>query len=207
MAAVFLSYSSQDRERVALLAESLRAEGFEVWWDREIPVAVTYEDYIRQQLDSAGAVVVVWSQASVASRYVRWEAQRAERRRGVLVPVLIEEADLPPEYFLVQSADLTRWQGDRSDREWRRLVAALVRLVGEPARAAPAAPEGPPEEPSPEAALPISEPGAPETVPVEIELIRVGREGLARAERSGGLGAGRKRGRLFRPAGEPAPDG
>jgi len=134
MAAVFLSYSSQDRERVALLAESLRVEGFEVWWDREIPVAVTYEDYIRRQLDSAGAVVVVWSQSSVASRYVRWEAQRAERRRGVLVPVMIEEADLPPEYFLVQSADLSRWTGDRSDREWRRLVAALVRLVGEPVR-------------------------------------------------------------------------
>jgi len=117
MAGVFLSYSSEDRERVALVAEGLRAEGFEVWWDREIPVAVTYEEYILQQLDSAGAVVVVWSPASVASRYVRWEAQRAERRRGVVVPVLIEEADLPPEYFLVQSADLTRWTGDRSDRE------------------------------------------------------------------------------------------
>jgi hypothetical protein len=168
MAGVFLSYSSQDRERVVLLAEALRAEGFEVWWDREIPVAVTYEDYIRQQLDSAGAVVVVWSPESVASRYVRWEVRRAERR-GVLVPVLIEEADLPPEYFLVQSADLTRWTGDRSDREWRRLVAALVRLVGEPVQ-----PEVAGEQPAaassaaevPAEVVPASEPVVAEAVPV-----------------------------------------
>jgi hypothetical protein len=133
MAGVFLSYSSQDRERVELLAEALRAEGFEVWWDREIPVAFTYEEYIREQLDRAGAVVVAWSPESVASQYVRWEAQRA-RQRGVLVPVLLEPADLPPEYFLVQSADLTRWEGSQRDREWRRLVAALVRTLGEPPR-------------------------------------------------------------------------
>jgi len=54
---------------------------------------------------------VAWSPASVASRYVRWEAQRAEQQRK-LMPVLIEPTDLPPEYFLVQAADLTRWEGD-----------------------------------------------------------------------------------------------
>jgi basic membrane protein A len=137
MGGVFISYSSQDRARVALLAEALRAEGFEVWWDREIPVALTYDEYISQQLAAAAAVVVVWSPAAVSSQYVRWEAQEA-RQRGVLVPVLLEPARLPPEHFLVQAADLTSWTGEPNDREWRRLIAALARVTGR--EAAPALP-------------------------------------------------------------------
>ncbi len=41
MADIFLSYASEDRERVIPLVEALQADGFSVWWDRNIrPVVV-----------------------------------------------------------------------------------------------------------------------------------------------------------------------
>lgn len=136
MGSVFISYSSKDRDRVAVIADTLRTMGLEVWWDREIPVATTYHEHIKKQLDEAQAVVVVWSAASVASQYVLWEAQRAHRR-GILVPVVIEEADLPPDFFLIQAADLTRWRGNPADAEWKRLTGALARLVTDDVAASP----------------------------------------------------------------------
>jgi TIR domain len=152
---VFISYSSKDRDRVAVIADALRTMGLEVWWDREIPVATTYHEHIKKQLDEAQAVVVVWSPASVASQYVLWEAQKAHRR-GILVPVVIAEADLPPDFFLIQAADLTRWRGNTADPEWKRLTGALSRLVSQGA----AAPSLPPVSPAAVARPAASPPAA-----------------------------------------------
>ena len=37
MADVFISYASEDRNRVRPLAEALQSRGFNVWWDRSLP--------------------------------------------------------------------------------------------------------------------------------------------------------------------------
>ena len=36
MADVFISYASEDRDRVRPLAEALLSRGFNVWWDRSL---------------------------------------------------------------------------------------------------------------------------------------------------------------------------
>jgi hypothetical protein len=36
MAYTFISYKREDRDRVAQIVDGLRAEGLEVWWDRDI---------------------------------------------------------------------------------------------------------------------------------------------------------------------------
>ncbi len=43
MADIFLSYASEDRERVQPLAEVLEGQGYSVWWDTRIGVATSFD--------------------------------------------------------------------------------------------------------------------------------------------------------------------
>ncbi len=48
MADVFLSYASQDRERIVPLVKALEADGLSVWWDRDIQVSNSHRTTLRQ---------------------------------------------------------------------------------------------------------------------------------------------------------------
>ena len=80
MVDIFISYSRQDLSRVRLLADALSAHGWSVWWDRQIPAGRTFDQFIADALASARAVVVVWSKDSIASSWVREEAEEGRRR-------------------------------------------------------------------------------------------------------------------------------
>lgn len=130
MAQIFLSYAHQDRDRVALLAGALqRALGCDVWWDRRILPGQQFDDAIRQALENARSVVVVWSSTSVQSRWVRSEAREAARR-SVLVPIMIEPVALPLEFTAFETADLTQWHGETDHPDFVELTEALTRMVG-----------------------------------------------------------------------------
>ena len=60
MADVFVSYSSQDRDRVASLVEAIERRGWTVWWDRKIDAGVSFDREIEKAIDAAKCVVVVW---------------------------------------------------------------------------------------------------------------------------------------------------
>jgi hypothetical protein len=68
MADIFLSYSSQDRERITPPIQSLEQQGWSVWWDQEITPGKTWRQVIQQALDEARCVVVVWSNNSISWR-------------------------------------------------------------------------------------------------------------------------------------------
>lgn len=118
---VFISYNREDRETARLVAHGLEAEGFSVWWDAALRAGEYYEEVTEGNLRSAGAVVVLWSKRSAASKWVRAEATVGERS-STLVPALIEECDRPVRFELVQTADLTKWRGDRNDPNWRTFM-------------------------------------------------------------------------------------
>lgn len=133
---VFISYNREDRETARLVASGLEAEGFSVWWDAALRAGEYYEEVTEKNLRSAGAVVVLWSKRSAGSKWVRAEATVGERS-STLVPALIEECDRPVRFELVQTADLTRWRGDRNDANWRAFMqdvsAAISRRSNKPA--------------------------------------------------------------------------
>ena len=110
MADVFISYASQDRDRVKPLAEALQSRGFNVWWDRQLAAGQDYSQIIERELNGARAVIVVWSNASAASTYVRDEAGRA-RDEGRLVPVMLDPIAIPLGFGAFQAEDFTRWNG------------------------------------------------------------------------------------------------
>jgi ketosteroid isomerase-like protein/TolB-like protein len=128
MADVFLSYASEDRGRIAPLVHLLEAEGWSVWCDRQIEPGVAWDELIERELDQAGCVAVVWSNASTRSRWVKTEAQDG-LRRGILVPVRIDAVTIPLEFRLIQAADLSAWTGDPHDPQYQHLRSAIGRLL------------------------------------------------------------------------------
>jgi len=71
---------------------------------------------------------VLWSPRSVASDWVRTEAHFAKDRQK-LVPALIEPCTLPIAFTLTQTVNLSGWNGDREDRQWRKLLAWITDLI------------------------------------------------------------------------------
>ena len=85
MADIFVSYASEDRDRILRLVEALETEGWSVWWDRELITGPSFDDKIEEALDEARCVVGGWSEHSIQSRWVRTEANEG-LGRGILVP-------------------------------------------------------------------------------------------------------------------------
>ena len=125
MSDIFVSYAHQDRDWVARFAESLRAAGgFDVWWDHNILPGEQFDDAIQHAMDQTRCVVVVWSKASIASRWVRTEAREAARRE-MLVPVMIESVMPPLEFRSFETADVSDWQGEPDHENFREITEAL----------------------------------------------------------------------------------
>ncbi len=94
MAKIFLSYAREDVDAAKQLAGCIASAGHEVWWDRHIQGGSRFSDEIDRALKDAEAVVVLWSDASVASAWVQDEAAEG-RDSGRLVPVALGECRPP----------------------------------------------------------------------------------------------------------------
>ena len=128
MADIFVSYARTDRARVAPLVAALERHGWSVWWDPAISPGQSFDDLIAEELDKASAVVVVWTPASVASRWVRGEAREAADR-AVVVPVRFENARLPIDARSLHTTDLDGWKEDAASDPFQELLAALSQLL------------------------------------------------------------------------------
>lgn len=124
MADIFISYASEDRNRVRPLAEALQERGFNVWWDRSLAAGQDYTAIIEKELKDAKAVIVVWTQSSANSTFVRDEAGRA-RDEGRLVPVMLDQVQIPLGFGAFQAEDFTRWNGGANAPQMQLLVEVL----------------------------------------------------------------------------------
>ncbi len=131
MSDIFISYASGDRERVKVLAEILEGSAWSVWWDRKIPPGKTFAQIIKEELDAAKCVVVLWSHHSVKSEWVQNEAAQGAGRK-ILVPALIDPVEIPFEFGRIQAADLTDWNREQSHPGFTMFVNAISEIVGAP---------------------------------------------------------------------------
>ena len=77
MADVFLSYAKADRDQAAEIAHYLEKNGFTVWWDSALVAGDDFSNIVKQQLDAARYVIVIWTAHSIKSAWVRAEATQA----------------------------------------------------------------------------------------------------------------------------------
>jgi len=94
MSDVFISYAHSTAAQASRIAEALKALGYRVWRDDELPVHRAYADVIAERVEAAKAVVVVWSDDAVRSEWVRSEADKA-RADHKLVQLNLDGAELP----------------------------------------------------------------------------------------------------------------
>jgi TIR domain/Sel1 repeat len=134
MTDIFISYAHEDRPRAQVLAQTLEGQRWSIFWDRTIPIGKTWRDTIGKELGNARCVIVLWSKTSIESGWVQEEADDA-KRRGILVPVLIENAQPPIGFRSIQTADLVDWDATEPTEAFRRLIFDIAALVGPPIEA------------------------------------------------------------------------
>jgi adenylate cyclase len=131
MADVFVSYARTDEAMAERVADALRADGYEVWRDDQLPAHRAYADVIEERLKAAKAVVVLWSAEAAKSQWVRAEADAA-RAWGTLVQATSDSSIPPLPFNQIQCADLTGWDGSGDAAGWRKLRNSVAVLVGPP---------------------------------------------------------------------------
>jgi len=139
MADIFLSYDSEDRDRITPLVDALKAEGWSVWWDRELFAGPSFGEKIQDALDEAKCVVVAWSENSIKSPWCRDEAQEG-LQRGALVPLRLDDVRPPLGFRSSQTASLIGWPDQRLELD--SVFAGIREVVGHgsPTKATPTRP-------------------------------------------------------------------
>ncbi|UDM16064.1 toll/interleukin-1 receptor domain-containing protein [Vogesella sp. XCS3] len=98
---IFISYSHKDKEFVDKLTMQLVQRNVNVWLDRwELAVGDSIIDRVQEAVDGASALLVILSKASTGSEWCKKELsagllRELEERRVVVMPVMLEDCDVP----------------------------------------------------------------------------------------------------------------
>jgi formylglycine-generating enzyme required for sulfatase activity len=84
-------------------------------------------------LNESRCVIVLWSELSLHSDYVRAEASEALEKKK-LVPVAIENVTLPFRFKRLHTPKLLNWDGSSESAEFRKLVGDITEIIGSPKR-------------------------------------------------------------------------
>ena len=128
MSDIFISYARSTAGQALAVRDGLRAAGYSVWWDDELPPHRPYEEVIAESLAAAKVVVVIWSADAAASQWVRSEANRG-RADQKLIQISFDHAQLPMPFDQIQCANLAGWVGAEDAPAWRKVLASVSELI------------------------------------------------------------------------------
>jgi TolB-like protein/Tfp pilus assembly protein PilF len=124
---VFVSYSRDDQKRVLPIIELIRKARYGVWWDGMIEGGERFSRTTDAALESARAVVVFWSETSIASHWVHDEATTG-RDHNCLVPLSLDGSQPPLGFRQFQTIDISKARiraGDPAIQSMLHAIAAL----------------------------------------------------------------------------------
>jgi hypothetical protein len=128
MSDIFISYAAEDQPRIQRLVKAFEQEGFSVWWDKKIPPGKTWDQVIGKALEDAKCIVVIWSRLSIESNWVKEEADIGVKR-GILVPVVVDNIQIPIGFRRIEAANLIEWKGESSNPEFLELMDSISALI------------------------------------------------------------------------------
>lgn len=129
MADLFISYSRNDRDRCTAIRDALTALKVNVWSDARIGAGSHFDREIEREIQAATALLVLWSEHSVESDWVRNEA-RTGKEENRLVATQIGPCQLPLEFRSVQAELLPEGAEGTDNPAWLNVVARIGELTG-----------------------------------------------------------------------------
>lgn len=122
---VFISYSHRDRKTAERVAETIRNEGYDAWWDEDIPPGANWAEETAEALNRSQAIVILISPDFMESDYAQKEinfALSGEKFNRRVIPVLLKPtAQLPWIFNRLNVIDASR----NIDKAARQVVDAL----------------------------------------------------------------------------------
>ncbi len=119
---VFISHSSADNNISEQMYNALESRGVGCWMDRfDIVPGIPYARAIMNGIEKCDAFVVLLSSSSVRSDDVLNEIDNAHALKKQLIPVFLEEVELPKDF----SYYLNRWQWITYKHDFDSLVKEI----------------------------------------------------------------------------------
>ena len=141
---IFISYSRKNMEAARAVRSVLQANGLSVWMDENsIVVGTDYADRIPAAIEACTAFVLVLSQESMMSAWVRKELDTALLMEKPILPIHIDKSNISRAYtFMLSGIQFVEASGNSADA-YKRLVSRAKALEAEAEGGAADAPAGP----------------------------------------------------------------
>jgi TIR domain len=93
---VFISHSSKDTAQAEQIERTLEKDGHDVWLDHsDIRLGVLLREELHSVIRKSRAIVLVWSKAAAASRWVAAEILVAFHLKRFIIPCVVDNTSLP----------------------------------------------------------------------------------------------------------------
>lgn len=127
----FLSYTRDERPRALEIITVLERQGIDVWWDGLLAGGDRFAETTEHALETCDAVVVLWSEKSLQSHWVRDEATRG-RDRGCMVSISLDGSEPPLGFRQIQYIDLSGWSGKPDAPQVSAVLQAIDHVADHP---------------------------------------------------------------------------
>ena len=126
---LFISYCRHDSDAANALAETLSKAGLSVWLDRKgIQEGDAFDTQIEEAIAQTRVVIVIWSEHSVKSHWVRAEAAYALGKHKLL-PISIDQSEPPLQFMQIQTIDFRYWDRTSNHHAFQQLAGALAKRL------------------------------------------------------------------------------
>jgi hypothetical protein len=126
---LFISYCRHDSDAANALADTLSKAGLSVWLDRKgIQEGAAFDTQIEEAIAQTSVVIVIWSEHSVKSHWVRAEAAYALGKHKLL-PISIDQSEPPLQFMQIQTIDFRYWDRTSNHHAFQQLAGALAKRL------------------------------------------------------------------------------
>lgn len=134
---VFISHSSKDKRFVRKLKNDLEENGISTWIDEdEIDAGDSLLDKLEDGLEESTHFIIVLSQNSVKSQWVRHELENAIKGNHKIIPIKYKECNIPIELegllYIDLSNEIVECKGELIDfitNGYQKNLSSLVRAI------------------------------------------------------------------------------
>lgn len=123
----FISYSRANKEFASKLAKELRSAGYPIWFDLfDIPTGARWDDEVEKALRECSVFMIILTSTSVASENVKDEIGYAIDHGKRILPVLLENCEVPLRLRRFQYVDFTTKSFEEGFENAKELLVDLV---------------------------------------------------------------------------------